>query len=239
MEVEQLKQFKFGVKWFSEQGVRQSNDDKLLITEVGSKQLFLLADGMGGYKDGALAASMAIEIISYEIRNNASLITDSLIIGLFKKAHEEINLHLNGAGTTIAGVLLDKSSAIIFWVGDARVYLKDHVSETITIDHSLIQLMQDSKLSVKVADIPKFKSTLTRGLGGSTNSFTPEIITKQIDEGTVGLICSDGVHHFFSDPEMFRILDKADKELALDEIKARCFALSKDNFSAILFYPMY
>jgi serine/threonine protein phosphatase PrpC len=63
MAVEQLKQqYKFWYKAFSLKANRPVNEDRIKVIDHDWR-LLLLADGMGGYKNGDIAADIAVTSI--------------------------------------------------------------------------------------------------------------------------------------------------------------------------------
>ena len=54
---------KVAVAVASEQGLRDENQDWLSWTQTPRGELFVIADGMGGYKGGALAAKMTADTV--------------------------------------------------------------------------------------------------------------------------------------------------------------------------------
>jgi serine/threonine protein phosphatase PrpC len=236
MVAEQLKQqYKFSYKQFSIIGKRTSNEDRVRVNNHNDWQLLLLADGMGGYNNGEAAAEMAIETLSeYFFKSPHNAIED--INNIFVNANNLISEKLSGAGTTIGGIFLSNGHANLFWAGDVRIYLADSAgTQYVTKDHSLAQLMRESKTIVNQSDINRFKSTVTRGLGGNSSAYLPDKINLKLSSNSKGLICSDGVHGLFSDSEIFDLLSQPNEDFVIDALEERIYKKGIDNASAILF----
>ena len=100
--------------------------------------LIAVLDGLGGHPAGDTAASLAAEVIA---SGSSQVETEQDLISLVEQANQYLYdamlLHkgLRGMGTTIAGVLVTTDAAIVFHVGDSRVYLSagDYLTQ-VTVD---------------------------------------------------------------------------------------------------------
>ena len=131
---------------------REVNQDRVVVndTVVDSDQptttMFTLEcpsvvavlDGLGGHPAGDIAAALAAEIIASQ---SSQVETEQDVIALVEKANQLlydtmlVHKGLRNMGTTIAGVLVNTDTAIVFWVGDSRVYVHtgDHLTQ-VTVD---------------------------------------------------------------------------------------------------------
>jgi len=236
MVEEQLKQYKFFFREFSVIGKRPSNEDRTFIIDHKPWQLMLLADGMGGYSNGEVAAEEAVTFISSKFVQLSNGAIDELK-SIFSSANQIINETVSGAGTTIGGVFLRPGSVDIFWLGDVRVYIKSKQDQIqfVSKDHSLMQLMRDSNSPIKATEIDRLKNTVTRSLGVNNGGWEPEIVSLGFSEGIKGLICSDGVHNLISDQDLFSILGSEIDQEIFDQIFERIRNKASDNASAIFF----
>ena len=115
--------------------VRELNEDSFYISDsLDEIQLYILADGMGGYKGGEVASKLAIQSAKNYIESNFKEIEkdkDSIIqlVGssveyanmiVYEKSKE--NDELNGMGTTLDVCLIYNNRVFIGHVGDSRVY---------------------------------------------------------------------------------------------------------------------
>ena len=117
--------------------VREMNQDSFFISSPEDKlQLFIVADGMGGYKGGEVASKLAVETSKSYIINNFDTIEHDKesILKLIRSAIEYANLaifekskqvpELENMGTTIDICLVISNKVFIGHVGDSRVYRK-------------------------------------------------------------------------------------------------------------------
>ena len=115
--------------------VRDMNQDSYYISDKDDKiKLYIVADGMGGYKGGEIASKLAIESSKNYIINNFDQIKKERdqIIELIKNAIEYANMvvyekskevpELVGMGTTIDVCLIYSNRIYIGHIGDSRVY---------------------------------------------------------------------------------------------------------------------
>ena len=133
--------------------VREMNQDYMYISNsLDEVQLYILADGMGGYNGGEIASSLAVQTAKNYIENNFKEIQkdrDSIIqllgssieyanMVVYEKAKE--NKELQGMGTTLDICLIYNNKVYIGHVGDSRVYrIRKEFIRKLTQDHSYVQ----------------------------------------------------------------------------------------------------
>ena len=115
--------------------VREMNQDYYYISNsLDEVQLYILADGMGGYNGGEIASKLAVQTAKNYIENNfkeTDKDKDSIIqllgssmeyanMVVYEKAKE--NPELQGMGTTLEICLIYNNKAYIGHVGDSRTY---------------------------------------------------------------------------------------------------------------------
>lgn len=211
--------------------VRPINEDSIYSST--KKDLFIVADGMGGHQGGEVASKTAVNKIKYYIRNKydiysknqtgfTKLICDS--INYASKAVFEISKKdsdLYGMGTTIIVCLVYNDVFYIGHVGDSRVYLINNKIKQITKDHSLVQELLDNRVITKEEAINHpHKNVITRAVG-TQESVKADIFTLKLKDKEKILLCTDGLTNMVEDE---KILDKVNKyppkkaaELLLEE----------------------
>ena len=133
--------------------VREINQDYYYIsTSLDEVQLYIVADGMGGYNGGEIASSLAVQTAKNYIENNFKDIEkdrDSILqlIGssmeyanmvIYEKSKE--NPELQGMGTTLEICLIYNNKVYIGHVGDSRIYrIRKQFIRKLTQDHSYVQ----------------------------------------------------------------------------------------------------
>ena len=199
--------------------VREMNQDSYYISDLQSPvKLYLLADGMGGYKGGEIASSLAITCARNYIENNfkeASKDRESLIqlvassmeyanMVVYEKSKE--NKELEGMGTTLEVCLIYNNKVYIGHVGDSRVYRirKDFIRK-LTQDHSYVQkLLKDGTITKEEAENHPKKNMLMKALG--CNAFVePDVTVKGFLKDDILIMTSDGLTNMVKQEDIFKI----------------------------------
>lgn len=219
---------------YSGKGNRETNEDYIRSVQFDNNtSLHIVADGMGGYLYGEIAAQVAADAIVQFIseRHYDENIT-STIQQAVKFANEEIALKRKSLhaklGTTIAGVFIQESTAYAFWLGDVQIHLfRDNKQLFISESHSLINEMK-SKGNVSVNDIRRYSNVVTKSLMGNELEFDSSVKLGAIKKNDIIFISTDG---FWQNIQPENILDVDDIELIiyLDTFKESI----QDNYSFI------
>ena len=211
--------------------VREINEDSFYISDsLDEVQLYMLADGMGGYKGGEIASKLAIQSAKNYIENNFKQIEkdkDSIIqlVGssveyanmiVYEKSKE--NKELEGMGTTLDVCLIYNNRVFIGHVGDSRVYrIRKEFMRKLTQDHSYVQkLVKDGTITKEEAVHHPQKNMLMKALG--CNAFVePDVMVKGFLKDDILIMNSDGLTNLVSQDDMFREakkdIEQAPKEL--------------------------
>lgn len=201
--------------------MREMNQDYFYISKPeDSLQLFIVADGMGGYKGGEIASKLAVETSKSYIINNFNAIEPNKenIMNLIRSAIEYANLviyekskemqELENMGTTIDICLVIVNKVYIGHVGDSRVYRKrKEFFRKLTTDHSYVQkLVSDGTITKEEAINHPKKNMLLKALGCS--SFVePDVMVKGFLKDDVLLMCSDGLTNMVKEEEIVEIIN--------------------------------
>ena len=211
--------------------VRELNEDSFYISDsLDEVQLYMLADGMGGYKGGEIASKLAIQSAKNYIQSNFKEIEkdkDSIIqlVGssveyanmiVYEKSKE--NKELEGMGTTLDVCLIYNNRVFIGHVGDSRVYrIRKEFMRKLTQDHSYVQkLVKDGTITKEEAVHHPQKNMLMKALG--CNAFVePDVMVKGFLKDDILIMNSDGLTNLVSQEEIFKEakkdIEQAPKEL--------------------------
>ena len=211
--------------------VREMNQDAYYISDSSSEvKLYLLADGMGGYKGGEIASNLAIKCTKNYIENNfketpkdreslIQLIASSMEYAnmvVYEKSRE--NKEYEGMGTTLEVCLIYNNKAYIGHIGDSRIYrIRKTFIRKLTTDHSYVQkLVKDGTITKEEAQHHPQKNMLMKALG--CNAFVePDVMVKGFLKDDIIIINSDGLTNLVSQEEIFREakkdIEQAPKEL--------------------------
>ena len=206
--------------------VREDNQDSFYISEsLDEVQLYIVADGMGGYNGGEVASSLAVTSCKSYIENNFNQIEkdkDS-IIQLVASSLEYANMivyeksketeELEGMGTTLDICLIYNNRAYIGHVGDSRIYRirKDFIRK-LTQDHSYVQkLVKDGTITQEEANHHPQKNMLMKALG--CNAFVePDVMIKGFQKDDILLMATDGLTNLVSKEHIFQTVQEENLE---------------------------
>ncbi|MCP4106220.1 MAG: serine/threonine-protein phosphatase [Desulfobacteraceae bacterium] len=224
---------------------RDHNEDSIMIDD--RRDIYLLADGMGGHKAGEMASKMAVEVAYEFLAANTKEDIDnkdipSLLAEALLKAHnaikvsEKIDLEFKGMGTTLVIMMLRGAKAYICHVGDSRAYHISSSIKQITKDQTLGNHLIDTE-NRRPEDIPnKAWHTLIQAVGVS-KKIIPASNEVELQTGDIILLCSDGLTDMLSDAEIEEIIkdcrDNNFKETANLMVEEANRKGGKDNISVI------
>ena len=206
---------------------REMNQDYYSIPSSESDlQLYILADGMGGYNGGEIASRLAAETTKNYIQNNFKKIEHDkeAILKLVKDAMEYANMvvyeeskkdeNLQGMGTTLDVCFIYNSKIYRGDVGDSRIYLiKKDIARKITKDHSYVQqLVEDKKITREEAEHHPKKNMLLKALG-CTSYVEPDIRARNLEKDDILLMCSDGLTNMVEESKIYEVV-RENKEKA-------------------------
>ncbi|MEZ4367172.1 MAG: protein phosphatase 2C domain-containing protein, partial [Kofleriaceae bacterium] len=191
--------------------------------------IFVVCDGMGGHAAGEVASRIAVETVRKiwcgpqvedlskawiatgtararrallaAVRAGANAAHDAIV----KEAEADRSKH--GMGTTLVGVLIVGSDAVVTHAGDSRAYLvRGRIPMQLTEDHTLVARLQASGVDMEMTpDIARFRSMLTNALGigdeGKAQTFMAPLI-----DGDRLLLCSDGISEYVDEEEVGQVL---------------------------------
>ena len=196
---------------------RDINQDYYYISEEQSEyNLYILADGMGGYNGGEVASKLAIESAKGYIESNFDKIehTKEAIIELLKNAVEYSNMvlyekskedkELEGMGTTLDVCLIYNTRIYIGHIGDSRIYrVRNNLIRKLTKDHSYVQkLIEDGTITREEATTHPKRNMLMKALG-CMPYVEPDLKIRKFQPGDVLLMCSDGLTNMVKDDEIY------------------------------------
>lgn len=232
--------------------VRTNNEDCTGCFEPRSRQearsrgwMFALADGVGGFEHGEVAAAKAIQVLCDEFadaQENTSLL--SLLPRLIQHANAAVHdeglareRRGSGMATTIVACALRHDQAFIAHVGDSRCYhLRAGRAVPLTHDHTLAgEQHKQGLISSTEAAAAETRHVLTRSLGPELY-VAADSITIALHAGDRLLLCSDGVHSAMNDMEIARIASQQNnlQRLAEDLVHHAVEADGSDNATAML-----
>ena len=199
--------------------VRERNEDSVTICEDGAGEVLLIvADGMGGHKNGEIASSIALNLISERFKSISSVGNKEDAINWIQNTVSEANVAIfkyvsthpesQGMGTTIVLSVLTPSFLLIGNIGDSSGYVyKNNKIHKITVDHTLVNLLVKSgELTPEEAKNHPKKNVLMKALGSSTN-VEMDIFNVELNVDGI-FLCSDGLTNMLDDNQIARVLNE-------------------------------
>jgi serine/threonine protein phosphatase PrpC len=239
--------------------VRTNNQDSALsfyfasdtVNEQPDFGIFIVADGMGGHKEGEKASSITasevlqdifktvfLPMVSGEEMTSERLTIREALQQSIQKANTIIRKEVKDGGTTITALVVVGDQAHIGHVGDSRAYLlvPGGDLEQITRDHSVVQrLIELDKINEEEAEQHEQRNVLYRAIG-QNEDVEPDIMRKRLEGNSYILLCSDGLWGMVNETDMKDvILQTPDPQEACNKLIALANTNGgTDNITAIL-----
>ena len=233
---------------------RSLNED----TIHAGDDLFIVCDGMGGHKAGEVASRVATDVIAGFVKRSGEDSEITWPYGFEPQSSHDGNRLRNavklanravfakstssdeytGMGTTVAAVLVSRRRTQMTYatVGDSRIYLiRPGAIVQLTRDDSWLNVAWEGE-TLDSSTRASMKNVLTKALG-SRQDVDFDVVGRELNEGDVVLLCSDGLTNMLGDDEILQIvtphgpdLERATQAL-IDAANANG---GRDNVSAVL-----
>ena len=166
---------------------REMNQDFYYVSdEINGMRLCILADGMGGYKGGEIASSLATSAARLYIEEKFRFLDPTMenIEELIRKAMDyanevvyeksKQNEELDQMGTTLEICIMYGNKVYIGHIGDSRIYrIRDKFMRKLTTDHSYVEtLVKGGTITKEEAKHHPKKNMLMKALRMWRNSRT-------------------------------------------------------------------
>ena len=232
--------------WASNMGnFRDENQDQVRAVEYGSRILAAVCDGMGGERCGSKASEIAVrelfdrfeagvrpEMTPDEIR--ALLISSVSAANSVVYTTSRMDYRSHGMGTTAVAALVEPEWISLVNVGDSRAYMiEDGRIRLLTSDHTVVNaLIREGKITRAEAATHPQRNMLTRAVGVE-RVVKPDYYRFSRREGTILLLCSDGLSGYCTAEEILQTVQAQEQNEAIPQALVN-LALSKggrDNIS--------
>jgi PPM family protein phosphatase len=174
--------------------------DTKTVSSVGF--VFAVADGLGGYGGGDMAAGLAVDASLTQAQQNLAgggRVPGTLRDAFNRANHEILDAALTGRGgrkmqSTLSALVITPGETHLGHVGDSRIYRRrDGELELLTTDHSqVMELLRMHIISPEQAIDHPGRYALTRSVGGDITVRT-DIRNESLNSGDAFLLCSDGL----------------------------------------------
>jgi len=228
-------------------GKRDEQEDSFSTVENEKGIMAVLADGMGGYTNGKVSSSIAVNTFIDEFSNSYSIYPiEDFFRNVSRISNRAILDRSKGArsGTTLVSVII--ADEMLYWVsiGDSAIALFRN-GEVINLNkkHIFESELEQQYISGKISEAQMLnnpmKKRITSYLGAEVLKDI-EICEKPIKlkRGDKVILCSDGVYNSISEIEMETILMSKLKpyevaEEIIEMIKAKNFP-KQDNATIVI-----
>jgi len=226
-------------------GGRKENQDYCDSKVVDYTGVWIVADGLGGHRGGAVASQSAVQAILDSWHSEADSIPQT-IDNLINAAHVAIlkqqntNPQLSTMRTTVVALHIAKDKAIWGHVGDSRLYYFNGCGLIFqTKDHSVTQVMVDAgEITREQIRYHEDRNRLLRAVG-NPDGVKPTILElpQPVKPGDAFLMCTDGFWEYVTEAEMVVDLAKSNTTTEwLERMELRLIARvsgDNDNYTAL------
>ena len=230
------------------QGDRKEQQDRVAILPHARQRgvaLAVVADGMGGYAGGALAAEQVVHTAKTSLEHFSPAIESSRILleNSMREAHSMIRasrfINEKDPHSTVAMLLLQPGKVTWGHCGDSRVY-RFRGAEMLfrSVDHSYVEhLIAIGRITPEEALTHPNRNVLITSLGGKED---PKLAFGEADDLTDGdafMLCSDGLWPYFDEAEMAQVIAENSarraSEILIELARARSGGVG-DNVSLVV-----
>lgn len=217
--------------------VRSVNEDAILTDPAGT--LWAVADGMGGYGHGDVAADIVIDHLA-QIPHDAS--GGPPLVAALESANAAVRSWAATArsgpmGATVVAALIDGAAATVAWVGDSRAYrMRTGALSRLTRDHSVVQeLVEAGSLAAGDAERHPQAHVVTRAVGAEER-IAVDTAAVDLAAGDLLLLCSDGLTKCVPDADVAALLgsSRTPEEACRKLVEAALERGGPDNVSVIV-----
>ena len=233
--------------------VGQSSVDPSRVHHGASRGLLAVADGMGGHAGGELASALAIQAVE-ACFVGASRRVDALAnddAGVFAALHEAVasaarsiaaaakaDPDLCEMGTTLTVAYSVDRTLYVAHAGDTRCYLFSAQNlRRLTTDHTVTaELVAAGLIAEHEARRHPLRNMITRPVGAGSASLTADVLSQDLREGDVVLLCSDGLTEVLGDEDLAEVLQSSldPRAACVALIEASRAAGAPDNVTAVV-----
>lgn len=193
--------------------IRVKNDDSFYCSD-GNKGLYIVADGMGGYRGGKLASQIAVDTTVAFYANHHEHDYQVLLNLIQKELQKRIDQspEYKQMGTTLTAVFARGNQIDLLHIGDSRAYLiTDSSIRQITEDHTYVNVLyKNGEISKQQMQSHPKRGALLRVIT-AYDSIDADLLSFELKKGETILLCSDGLTEHVNEEDILEILNREDE----------------------------
>lgn len=193
---------------------REKNEDFYYC----DKNLFIVADGMGGHSAGEVASKTAVEKFVEYFLSNQKKSDENQIEKMLKSALDFANSEVyrlateksrfNGMGTTFTACFIKSKKGYVIHVGDSRLYLMDNKElRLLTEDQTVVgEMYRNGLIGYDEMFNHPLRNYLNNVLG--LNAYLDsDFFEFELFRDNIIILCSDGLNSMLKDEQIKKIID--------------------------------
>jgi protein phosphatase len=243
VEQQSMQLKKMNNNFITNKGARKSNQDVVLIKNMGlDKEIFLLADGMGGYKNGEYAANFIVNHLYDILKTQNSFDKSSIqlaIENVTRALASENKKQDSNMGATLGGIIRGNHVFHCFWVGDVKImHIRNQKIVYESIEHNLKNELIENNVFIEATNAKKYNHVVTRSIQSDVSkAIIGYKCIRNFREDDFIVLCSDGITNVMSNHELLKILNlNMEVSAILSDLDSKLLYLAKDNYSLVLIY---
>jgi len=197
--------------------VRLQNQDSFYCDPEG--RFLILADGMGGHSGGEVASQLTTEAVQHTLETidwkdppSAKAVADACVRAATESLKRWVADHpeQQDLGTTLLIWMRSGEQVVLVSLGDSRIYLMR--------EEAIFQLTFDQVIETELRRRGASRSQAARSPGAAylsrcilaNRECEPDVMTAELRDGDVWLLCSDGLTREIEAADMSQILAEVD-----------------------------
>lgn len=226
----------------TEQGKRKNNEDYVAIVQDKRKNtMAVVCDGVGGNKAGEIASEVVVTELTNLFKRKSFIDPDpdevkmwlleatKVALGMLMNIASD-NEDYSNMSTTITACVVTHTDAVFITAGDSRAYVMvDDVFKKITRDHNVKNLGTRQMKS-------QYNGEVLVSVLGNRDQVIFDIHSLKLSANKMTiLLCSDGIHGFLKDHEIYKTLKRGTLNSKCEKLVSKALkAGSNDNMSCAI-----
>lgn len=228
---------------YTDIGARDEQQDRVAVLANGNAHLLVVADGMGGHEQGALASQAVVDAASRIFTTHDGNDAVKLLTAIIEHAHRRINewndLVAGSPSSTCVLLHVGKGKAAWAHVGDSRLYrFKNGRMAERTLDHSIVELLRmEGRITEDEMGTHRDQGRLYEAVGGADHP-NPDFGSKVVGSGDGFILVTDGIWGHTTEAKFEAVFTAVDLDAALSELAISAKAAAAegcDNLSVVAY----